>query len=197
MKVTAAHDERPTTREQLATAIRVAGAVYDVTHGQDRVDFERRKLLCRLAAAVPPPKLHVIRYAGVLAGAHKLRSQVVPPLPAEDKTQTANRHVLAHGNADAQRPATHRCRYRPWAALMRRAFALDVEQCARCGGRMKLRALVTAAQSIERFLRYNGEPTEPPTLSPARAPPFFKSRVVRRRLDEPDGDARQQELFST
>jgi hypothetical protein len=37
---------------------------------------------------------------------------------------------------------------------------------------MRLRALVTAAQSIERFLRHIGEPTEPPTLSPARGPPF-------------------------
>lgn len=79
---------------------------------------------------------------------------------------------------------------------MKRAFAIDVEQCARCGARMRLRALITAAQSIERFLRHIGEPTEPPTLSPARGPPFFKSRVVRRRFGEADHDARQQEMFS-
>jgi hypothetical protein len=79
---------------------------------------------------------------------------------------------------------------------MRRAFALDVEQCARCGGRMKLRALVTAAQSIERFLRHIGESTEPPALAPARAPPFFQSRVVRRKFGQADGDARQQGMFS-
>jgi hypothetical protein len=41
-----------------------------------------------------------------------------------------------------------------------------------------------------------GEPTEPPTLSPARGPPFFQTRVVRRKLGEPDADARQQEMFS-
>jgi hypothetical protein len=79
---------------------------------------------------------------------------------------------------------------------MRRAFAIDVEQCARCGARLRLHALVTAAQSIERFLRHIGEPTEPPTLSPARGPPFFKTRVVRRKLGETDDDARQQEMFS-
>jgi hypothetical protein len=79
---------------------------------------------------------------------------------------------------------------------MRRAFALDVEQCARCGARMKLRALITAAQSIERFLRHIGEPTEPPTLSSARGPPFFKTRVVRRKFGEADDDAGQEEMFS-
>jgi hypothetical protein len=36
------------------------------------------------------------------------------------------------------------------------------------------------------------------TLAPrrARGPPFFKTRVVRRKLGEADDDARQQEMFS-
>ena len=80
-------------------------------------------------------------------------------------------------------------------SMMRRAFAIDVEQCARCGARRRLRALVTAPQNMERFLRHIGEPTKPPTLSPARAPPFFKTRVVRRKLGEADDDALQQEMF--
>ena len=46
------------------------------------------------------------------------------------------------------------------------ASAIDVELCTRCGSRMRLRALVTAAASIERFLRHMGESTQPPTLSP-------------------------------
>ena len=64
------------------------------------------------------------------------------------------------------------------------SFAIDVEQCPSCGGRMKLRALVTAPGSVERFLRHLGEPTEPPPLSAARDPPFFKSRAVRRKLGD-------------
>ncbi len=67
---------------------------------------------------------------------------------------------------------------------MKRTFAIDVDKCARCGSRMRLRALVTAAASIERFLRHIGEPFEPPVLAPARDPPFFKSRVLRRRLGD-------------
>jgi hypothetical protein len=43
----------------------------------------------------------------------------------------------------------------------------------------------------ERYLRWLGEPTEPPALAPSRGPPFFKSRAIRRRLGEPP----QAELF--
>jgi hypothetical protein len=151
------------------------------------VDLDPLSLLCRLAAAVHPPKFHVIRYAGVLASAHQLRSLVVPPLPDEDKLECAH----AHADKD-DTPPTHRSRYRPWAELMKRAFALDVDQCDKCGERLRLRALVTAAASIERFLRHLGEPTEPPPLSSARGPPFFKSRVLRRKLGELDGVAERQ-----
>ena len=47
------------------------------------------------------------------------------------------------------------------------------------------------ADGIRRYLHWLGEPTEPATLAPARDPPFFKSRVIRRRLGEPV----QAELF--
>jgi hypothetical protein len=75
--------------------------------------------------------------------------------------------------------------------LLRRSFKIDVEHCEHCGGRMKLRALVVTAAGIRRYLRWLGEPTEPPVLAPARDPPFFLSRVIRRRLGEPV----QAELF--
>ena len=63
---------------------------------------------------------------------------------------------------------------------MARAFALDVEKCPKCGGRMKLMALVQDPKSAARFLRHLGEPTEPPDRAPARAPPYYKSAVIRR-----------------
>ncbi len=71
-------------------------------------------------------------------------------------------------------------RYRPWAELLKRCFSIDVLQCASCGGRMKLVALLTDLQQVRRFLRSIGEPTEPPPREPARGPPFWKSRVLRR-----------------
>jgi hypothetical protein len=54
---------------------------------------------------------------------------------------------------------------------MARAFGLDVLACPRCGGRLRLIALIESAAVIERMLRHLGLPTETPAPRPARAPP--------------------------
>ena len=52
--------------------------------GTVAVDMDPLSLLCRLAASVPPPRAHGVRYAGVLGAASKLRPLVVPPPPAPE-----------------------------------------------------------------------------------------------------------------
>jgi len=79
--------------------------------------------------------------------------------------------------------------YRPFVELLRRTFAIDLDTCEHCRGRTKVIALVRDPEGIARFLRHLGEPTEPPPLSPARVPPYFQSRALRRR------PADQGELF--
>ena len=49
-----------------------------------------------------------------------------------------------------------------WSLLMRRTFDVDVMACVRCGGRLKVRAVVMAAASTARILE---------SLARARAPP--------------------------
>ena len=49
-----------------------------------------------------------------------------------------------------------------------------------CSGRMKLLALVTDPTSVARYLRGIGEPTDVPKRTPARGPPYWASRVLRR-----------------
>lgn len=145
--------------------------------GTTAIDLDPLSLVSRLAAAVPPPRQHSIRYAGVLAAASKWRALVVPPPPLSPAAEP-----------DPQSPSpppTWRCRYRPWAELLRRAFAIDVTTCPRCGSPLRLLALVKDPAGIARYLRYLGEATEPPPRSPARAPPYWKSSVFRRRLAGP------------
>jgi uncharacterized protein YbaR (Trm112 family) len=55
--------------------------------------------------------------------------------------------------------------------LMRRTFGLDVLACPRCGGRLRLVALIDHASVVQRILRHLGLPTEVPEPRPARAPP--------------------------
>ena len=44
--------------------------------------------------------------------------------------------------------------------------------CPRCGGRLRLIALIEETAVIERILRHLGVPTEIPAPRPARAPPL-------------------------
>jgi hypothetical protein len=139
--------------------------------GTVAVDLDPLSLLSRLAASVPPPRLHTVRYAGVLAPASKLRARIVPkpPPPTEDLDASSDSPPKRGGS-----------RYRPWAELLKRTFGVDVLECPKCKGRMKLLAVVTDPKSMERILRHLREATEPPKREPARGPPYWKSRVLRR-----------------
>ena len=58
-----------------------------------------------------------------------------------------------------------------WVELMRRSLGLDVLRCPRCGGRLKLIALIEDPTVIRRVLQHLGLPTDVPEARPARAPP--------------------------
>jgi hypothetical protein len=64
---------------------------------------------------------------------------------------------------------------------MRRTFGFDVLACLRCGGRLRLIALIEQGSVIARLLGRLGVPTEIPPPSPARAPPAIG------RVDAADG----------
>ncbi len=48
---------------------------------------------------------------------------------------------------------------------------IDVLDCPRCGGRLRLLAPIEHARIVERILRHLGLPTDRPEPRPARAPP--------------------------
>ena len=142
--------------------------------GTVAVEMDPLSLLCRLATSVPPPRYHTVKYAGVLASASKWRSRIAPK-PVVDASVDA---TAANAPAATVRRG---CTYRPWAELLRRTFALDVLECPKCKGRMKLVAMVTEAKCIRRFLASTDEPLDAPTPSPNRGPPFWQSTVLRRK----------------
>jgi hypothetical protein len=82
------------------------------------------------------------------------------------------------------------------AEFMKRSFAIEVDKCDQCGARLRLRALVTAVASIDRFLRHLGEPPPPPPLPPTRGPPFSRAECGDANLVSVDGIAeRQRHMF--
>jgi Putative transposase len=158
--------------------------------GTVSVEMDPLALISRLAASVHPPRFHSVRYGGVLAPHSKWRSLIVPsPPPAAIAPSTdmveSGCHSHPPGKDTPGRPPTHRCRYRPWHELMRRCLKIDVETCGRCGGKMRLVALIKDAENIARYLRHLGLPTDVPPLAPARGPPFWQSTVLRRRYGQP------------
>lgn len=58
----------------------------------------------------------------------------------------------------------------PWATLLAPTFEIDVKACARCGGRLEVRAVVTDVDSARKIL--DAIPTE------ARAPPSIDTTVL-------------------
>jgi hypothetical protein len=122
-------------------------------------------LLARLAACVPPPRFHTVRYAGMLAPASRWRKRIAaepPPVPAA---------ALEAEDAPPKRAGT----YRPWAELLKRTLGFDVLACKTCGGRMKLLAVVTDPGSVARYLARLGEPSDIPARSPSRGPPIGRA----------------------
>ena len=67
-----------------------------------------------------------------------------------------------------------------WAELMRRSMALDVTTCLRCGGRLRLIAVIDDPAVVQRVLRYLGLPTQIPKARPAHAPPTDVAALLSR-----------------
>ena len=58
-----------------------------------------------------------------------------------------------------------------WASLLRRVFAVDILACGRCGGRMRVLAVVDNPPAVTKILEHLGLPAVPLDTAPARGPP--------------------------
>ena len=127
--------------------------------GTTHLVLDPLELLEKLAAIIPRPQVNLVIYHGVLGPNAKWRKRVV-----------------AYGRPAAEpgeepEPAGSSPDSYEWAELMRRTFGFDVLTCTKCGGRLKLIALIDQPAVIEKILTHLGLPTEGPRPRPARAPP--------------------------
>jgi len=125
--------ERGDVRLQLKTAYR---------DGTTHVVLEPLDFLARLAALVPPPRMHLVRYHGVFAPHHALRAAITP----------AGRGRGAR-HSDAERPvSTHVAM--TWMQRLKRVFAIEIERCRGCGGKLRVIASIEDPALIERILAH-------------------------------------------
>jgi hypothetical protein len=78
---------------------------------------------------------------------------------------------VARAAGDLPRPDDAIMRGWRFADLMRRVFAFDVLACPRCGGWLRLMALIEASAVSARILRHLQLPAGVPAARPSRAPP--------------------------
>ena len=142
--------------------------------GTTHIVMDPLELLEKLAALVPAPRVHLTRFFGVLAPAAKWRRLIVPESAIESAAQqdtaaTATSAETSHG-ASQPGPCRH-VRNHTWAELMKRVWAVDVLECPRCLGRMKIVAAIHSPDAIRKILDYLGLPSRAPPVTPAATMP--------------------------
>ena len=120
------------------------------------------ELIDKVAALVPPPRVHRHRYYGVLAPNAPWRAAgtALAPVPAP-----------AVGTPD---DAPHRAAARyMWAMLLARIYESFPLTCPFCHAEMRIIAFITAPAAVRQMLEHRGEPTRSPRFAPARGPPLW------------------------
>jgi hypothetical protein len=148
--------------------------------GTTHLRFHPLELLERLASLTSRPRINLVLYCGygVLAAHAAWRPRLPGPgqsTGVAPPSTAASFHETAADEATGAAPATPppvnaSCGPGPnrlWARLMQRTFGFDVLQCPRCGGRLRLLAVIDSGAVARRILGHLGLPTD--TAGPAPA----------------------------
>lgn len=113
--------------------------------GTTHIVLEPLDFMARLAALVPSPRMHLTRYHGVFAPHSKLRAAVTP----------ARRGAgVPKPTTDPAKPPTSRHVAMNWAQRLKRVFGIEIEGCARCGGKLKIIASIEEPEVIAKILAH-------------------------------------------
>jgi hypothetical protein len=97
--------------------------------GTTHIVLEPLDLMARLATLVPKPRMDLTRYHGVFALHSQYRAAVTPT----QRGRGAARPPVC--GADPTKPSTPRHVAMSWGRRLKRVFGIEIESCARCGGK--------------------------------------------------------------
>jgi hypothetical protein len=124
--------------------------------GTTHMIFEPLELVEKLAALVPPPRFNLVRYNGILAPSAAWRPLVIPESEISDPLTHPNcparMQLVSPDSGNSRNKSRCRPRNYTWAELMRRVWSIDVLQCPRCGGRMRILAAIHSSEAVRKIL---------------------------------------------
>ena len=130
--------------------------------GKTHVVFSPLEFIEKLCALVPQPRMHLVRYSGVLAPNSKMRKGVIPGMTrAEIKAQ--KEASTKDKDKDKKLVSAHL-----WAKLLARTFEIDVSKCKHCGGELKIISAIRNPTAIQKILNHLGLSPQPPPIAAAR-----------------------------
>lgn len=134
--------------------------------GTTHVFFEPLDFIARLAALVPKPRVNLTRFHGLFAPNSKHRALVTPGKRGKGRK-------LTKVECAQDKIIEERRNAMTWMQRLKRVFNIDIEQCERCGGHVKVIACIEDPAVIEKILQHLAL-KESPSLSrvnDARGPP--------------------------
>jgi len=137
------------------------------TDGTSHVVFSPLEFLEKLSALVPPPRIHLTRFHGILAPHSKFRSLVVPQIveeKIEENTDLEKSLEVQDGHSGLKQKRI------AWAKLLSRVFALDMGNCELCSGDMIAISAVIKHDVIVKILTHLGIQATAPPISPSKIP---------------------------
>jgi hypothetical protein len=122
--------------------------------GTTGIRLSPMELLEKLAALVPLPRMHLVRYGGCLAPHSHLRGAIIP---------TPRQQGMADEELDTGSPRWS------WARLLKRVLALAMARCPFCQpGTLRIIAAITHGEVIRKILRHLKLAADPPSIAPDR-----------------------------
>jgi hypothetical protein len=125
------------------------------------------ELIHALTTQIPDARSHLVRYLG----AYSNRAHHAPRPPAR-RSDPEEAPTKACDEADSE--PWRQARRASWARLLRRIFEVDPLLC-RCGGALRVRAIITELDVVDRILSHIRDPDtnafDPFEPKSSRAPP--------------------------
>jgi hypothetical protein len=167
--------------------VRYHGVLGPCASGRDRIvpageGVRPAQSSSSLAATATPPQVDAAPASAALAATAECASVARIGSMFEDERREISPPIPVSGAGASARPAVIRARRLAWAELMKRVFAIDVLECPRCRGPMRILAAIHPPEPTSAILACLGLAVRAPPLAPARCDDVVDDEAADRSL---------------